>query len=51
MTRAFVVLLPLVGGLPPDAFAQDARRKTFDELVNTAVVMKLPRMEKVRVIG
>jgi acetyl esterase/lipase len=35
----------------PDAAAQAARQKTFEERVNTPVVVTLPRMDEVRVIA
>jgi acetyl esterase/lipase len=40
----------LVCGVP-DAGAQAARQKTFEEMVNTPVVLTLPRMDDVRVIA
>lgn len=51
MNRMISLLVPLIlVGTMPDAGAQAARQKTFDERVNTPVVMKLPHMDEVRVV-
>jgi acetyl esterase/lipase len=52
MNRLIVLMTPLIliGAMPP-AGAQGARQKTFEERVNTPVVMTLPRMDDVRVIA
>ena len=49
--RIALMALLILFGAAPDAGAQAARQKTFEEMVNTPVVVKLPRMDQVRVIA
>ncbi len=52
MNRLIALLTPLILiGAMPNAAAQAARQKTFEERVNTPVVMTLPRMDEVRLIA
>ncbi len=50
MNRLIALMAPLLL-IAPDAGAQAARKKTFEAMVNTPVVMTLPRMDQVRVIA
>jgi len=52
MNRLIALMTPLILlGAMSRADAQAARQKTFEEKVNTPVVMTLPRMDEVRVIA
>ncbi len=52
MIRLIALLAPLIlVGAMPNAAAQSGRQKTFEERVNTPVVMTLPRMDEVRLIA
>jgi acetyl esterase/lipase len=52
MNRLIALMTPFIlAGAMPQAAAQGARQKTFEERVNTPVVLTVPRMDEVRVVA